>query len=82
MKYRQVTMLKKTTTGHITQTSYIPDQYAKLGKVVKLLKDETWEDGWEVIQRSDTAVDDAPDYRKAIRSHRKNTGDSMKKEVE
>lgn len=82
MKYRQVTMLKKITTGHITQTSYIPDQYAKLGKVVKLLIDDVWDDGWKITQVSDTDVDEAPDYRKAIRSHRKNTGDSMKKEVE
>lgn len=61
-------------------TSFIPQAFAKVGRVLKL-QDETglWVDGW-VVERVDSEALDSdalPDYRKAIRKHRQATGDSQ-----
>jgi len=41
----QCTMKK----GNRVQTSWIPEKYAKKGKILKLKDDDEWTDGWEVI---------------------------------
>lgn len=54
-------------------------QFAKLGKMLRLKDDsERWVDGWIVECVGDVIVEveSVPDYRKAIRNHRKSTGDS------
>jgi len=80
VKYVQSTMRRSIATGCLRTTSYIPQRFAKVGGVVKL-KDENglWVDGWVVERTSDTAVEvsDVLDLHKAIRSHRKATGDSL-----
>jgi hypothetical protein len=79
MKYVQCEMLRVIDGGAVRTTSYIPQQFAKLGKTLKLKDDnDEWSDGWVVHCVGDTVVegDSVPDYRKAIRSHRKQTGDS------
>lgn len=43
-------------------------------------KDGKWDDGWMVDHVSDP-VDEPPDSRAAIRSHRKRTGDSSPKKA-
>ncbi len=30
------------------QTSWIPEEFAKLGKYIKVKEDGKWEDGWQV----------------------------------
>ena len=80
VKYVQCALKRAIGSGSVQTTSYIPVQLAKLGSVLKL-KDELdrWVDGWVVEFVGDLVVDaaDAPDYRKAIRNHRKLTGDSQ-----
>lgn len=64
------------------EISYIPSKYAIKGKILKIEIDGVWEDGWnvtEVYKNSET--DEPPDWRKSIRSHRDNTGDSLPKNV-
>ncbi|MCW8133634.1 MAG: hypothetical protein KIS92_25035 [Planctomycetota bacterium] len=48
---RQCTMLRKTKSGTSESVGWIPEQFAKLGKPLKL-KDEDgqWVDGWVVTQ--------------------------------
>lgn len=50
-KYRQCDLRKKTATGEIRQISYIPVEYAVVGKFLKLRspEDGEWTNGWKVF---------------------------------
>ena len=76
--YRQCKMQKNNSF----QVSWIPEQFARKGKVIKLLEDSGWDDGWIVIEVGPYrhSEKDLPDSHDEIKSHRKNTGDSMPKE--
>jgi hypothetical protein len=79
-KYKQCCLKKKTETGSVQTVSWIPEKFANVGGVVKLKKDDdTWDDGYVVMSASEEAVDEPPDYRKALRQHKKRTGDSLPK---
>lgn len=64
---------------NVMQTCYIPEKFAKLGEILKIKTNGVWKDGWEVTEVG-TSIAGIPDIRKSIRGHRKNTGDSIKKE--
>jgi len=50
MKYRQCLLRRKTETGHET-TSWIPESFCIVNKVLKLKNDDgKWTNGWIVIQ--------------------------------
>lgn len=76
-KYKQCTLKLGTTQ----QVVWIPSKFAKVGHFLQIKKDEEWVDGWEVLQVSETEVEEKllPDSHKAIKHHRKKTGDSMRK---
>ena len=80
--YRQCHLVRPTKTGKMEQTSYIPEPYCVLGKVLKL-RDENgeWENGWIVERASNhkRLDEELPDPHKEIKEHRKATGDSMRK---
>lgn len=84
IKYVQCSMKRTVLHGHVRTTSYLPQRFAKVGRVVKLRNDadDEWTDGWVVEFVGSTIVDESrvPDYRKAIRSHRKLTGDSLRRD--
>jgi hypothetical protein len=46
--YRQCRLVKKIRNGESIQTSYIPAEFATLGRVVKIREGDTWDNGWEV----------------------------------
>ena len=75
---RLVKRVNATTTRE--QMAYIPTRYAKENNVIKI-KDANgvWEDGWRVLFIYHT-IDDVVSARQSIKKHRKNTGDSLKKE--
>ncbi len=77
-KYRQC-VLQRQLTSETATTSFIPEKFANVGEVLKL-KDSNgnWTDGW-VVKSAGQLVDEPPDFRKAIKSHRKRTGDSLPK---
>jgi hypothetical protein len=81
--FRQCRLVKKIERGTQHQTTWIPEPFACVGKILKL-KDANgqWEDGWQVEQASQTrlAEDMLFDSHQGIRSHRKATGDSLPKE--
>ncbi len=79
--FRQCRLKKLTEKGYLEQTSYIPEPFCVVGKIIKLRSENIWVDGWQVIEASDVRVEDSdlPDLHKEIRGHRKNTGDSMEK---
>lgn len=86
VKYRQCKLVKRTKEGRIETTSYIPEEYAIVGKILKLKDDTTplksilgWTGGWEVMSVGEL-IDEPPYSDGMIRSHRKRTGDSMRKE--
>jgi hypothetical protein len=61
-RYRQCKLRK----GNSFQTSWLPDCFAKLGKVLRLRdQDKKWDDGWVVIEVGQVqteweALDDIP----------------------
>jgi hypothetical protein len=76
-KYTQCLLQK----GEAYQTSWIPSKFAVVGMVLKIKDDaDRWVNGW-VVQAAYSEVEDEdlPDYRRAIRNHRKRTGDSLPK---
>jgi len=46
--YRQCRLVKKIRDGEAIQTSYIPAEFAKEGRVVKIREDGGWDDGWVI----------------------------------
>jgi hypothetical protein len=48
--YRQCVLIKNIENSYLETTSYIPEPFCKVGRILKL-KDEdgTWDDGWKVI---------------------------------
>jgi hypothetical protein len=72
-------MYRKNLDGSTThRTSWIPAKFAKVGSPLKLKDDNVWTNGWIVEWAG--ATDEIPDEpRKAIREHRKRTGDSLPK---
>lgn len=44
-----IRLVKKTREGETIQTSYIPAEFAKVGRVVKIRQDDgAWDDGWVI----------------------------------
>lgn len=50
VNYTQCRLKKKTEAGSMHQMSWIPTEFAKVGKVIKLRDEDTdvWDDGWVV----------------------------------
>ena len=81
--YRQCVLEKVDGKATLKTVSYIPEKFAIVGKTLKLKSDDdVWEDGWVVMAAGDkTSEDLVPDTHKAIKVHRKATGDSSKKTI-
>jgi hypothetical protein len=67
---------KTGENSSVEQIAYIPEQYAKQGEYVKIKEGMIWTDGWQVMSVGHS-TENPPDWRKAIRGHRNNTGDSL-----
>lgn len=78
--FNQCWMEKRIEGGLAHTTSWIPEQFAKVGKTLKLRQNGVWEDGWKVkmvgARLSEEYLPDAHDDIKALR---KATGDSLPK---
>ena len=61
------------------QTSFIPEKFAHAGETLQLKQDGQWEDGWVVVHCYTKRIN-VPYVQKAIREHRKRTGDSLPKQ--
>lgn len=83
--YKQCALARKIPTGTEYQVAWIPSKYAIKDQTIKIRYDMAlgaygWEDGWVVLDVGDEIdSDDVPDHHKAVRMHRKNTGDSLRK---
>lgn len=60
------------------QVAWIPQRYAQLHNVLKILTNGIWQDGW-IVESVGAYADTPPDIGKAIRGHRDHTGDSLPK---
>lgn len=80
-KYKHCGIVKKVESGILKQMVWIPSKYAVLGEVIKIRENDEWIDGWVVKQVSiqELMESELPDFRKSVRVHRNNTGDSLKK---
>lgn len=64
--------------GSVQQTSFIPSKFARIGKCIKLKNEDGWDNGWIVAEIGQTISEkDVPNSHKAIKDHRKRTGDSF-----
>lgn len=83
MEYFNQCKLEKKLEGGATATqmTFIPNKYAHMHKVLKLKQDDdTWEDGWKVIFVGPKVEEHlVPDIHDSIKTHRKRTGDSLRK---
>lgn len=79
--YRQCRLEKKVEGGSKQQVSYIPDQFAVVGKVLKLRdSDKNWEDGWVVLGAGGKRAEhELPDFHELIKGHLRATGDTEPK---
>ena len=61
---------------------WIPEKFAIEGKILKIKIEENWENGWLVKEVYETRIKEKEilDSHKKIKSHKKKTGDSDKKE--
>lgn len=81
-RYKQCKLVKteKAEGRSHVRVSWIPEKFAVVGKVLKLKENDVWIDGFVVEFAGEDAIDEPPDMNKAIRGHRKATGDSLPKE--
>lgn len=80
--YRHCRLEKKNADSSQSCHTYLPDSFAKVGKVVKLKDDNgTWDNGWVVKEASENRLADSnvPDYHNLIKRHRQATGDALPK---
>jgi hypothetical protein len=50
---KQCNMTKETENGVSNTVSWIPEEYAKVGRILKLKNDDdVWVDGWKVVSAS------------------------------
>jgi len=84
LHFRQCHLERPITGGKLHQTTWLPEQFARLGQMLRLREKDVWMDGWQVTQVSDVRFAESllPDAHEAIKSHRAATGDSMKRSVD
>jgi hypothetical protein len=74
--YKQCKLIRNNTEC----TSWIPEQFAVVGKGLKLKDGQNWINGWVVKEvYSRLAENQLPNFNKDVRIHRKKTGDSLPK---
>jgi hypothetical protein len=76
-------MKKASKEAAWEQTSWIPEEFAVVGKVLKLKNaDGIWDNGWIVQTAGQNRVAEnmLPDYHSEIKGHRKATGDALPKQ--
>ncbi|QEL20078.1 hypothetical protein [Limnoglobus roseus] len=77
--YRQCRLVKDMGQSQCVQVSWIPDQFAELGRTLKLRdEDKNWENGWVVrgVGRNRLAAADVPDFHELSKAHLRATGDA------
>lgn len=79
--YKQCRLEKKIDGGSLIQVSFIPEQFAVKGKVLKLRENGEWVNGWKVVgagtNRYETS--ELPDFHQVSKAHLRATGDSLPK---
>lgn len=75
--YRQCLLSKQ----QLEQTSWIPEQYAIKGKILKIKDNGVWVNGWIVGNVGERRIKEwlLPNPRLEVKQHRKATGDSLPK---
>ncbi len=76
MIYTQCSLQKDNRS----QVAWIPKKFATVDAILRIKQGEDWEDGWKVMKTHQT-VEEPCHYTKAVRVHRKRTGDSEPKQT-
>jgi hypothetical protein len=79
--YRQCQLVRPHGRGEMRQTSWIPEAFAVVGKVLRLREADDWQDGWVVsaVGPFRRAFEELPDPHGDIKRHRRATGDALPK---
>lgn len=84
MIYYKQCMLQRSLGDKIGKTIvWIPEKFAIENKYLKIKKGENWENGWlvkKVYDDNRVKEKEILDSHKVTKSHKKKTGDSLKKE--
>lgn len=82
MYFRHCKLVKQRNAATSERYSWLPEQFAVVNKTLKLRDDNgNWDNGWVVVEASSNKLEESqvPDYHNLIKSHRKATGDALKK---
>ena len=75
--FRSCRLERKEGRARIQLTSFIPARFARVGRELSLRSsDGRWTSGWKVILAG-RMIHEPPDVHRAIRSHRRATGDDL-----
>lgn len=77
--YRQCRLVKQVGASQCVQVSWIPDPFARVGRVLRLRDaDKVWDNGWVVQTAGSTrfAEADVPDFHEISKAHLRATGDA------
>ena len=77
--YPQCLLVKRTPPAQFQQMSWIRDQFAVVGKALKLrAQDGSWDNGWVVNEASHNrlSVDQVPDFHELSKAQHRATGDA------
>lgn len=77
-RFKSCTLVREVEGGVSSLVSLIPEKYARKGRNLELCNDGNWT-SWMVLSASESVVEDPVDPRILIKSHRRATGDSMKR---
>jgi len=78
-EFKSCTLVRIYEDGEVgSYTCLLPLKFAKEGKKLQIVDDNEWID-WMVLKVSENIVTNPVDPRVLIKSHRKATGDSMKR---
>ncbi|MFK7767286.1 MAG: hypothetical protein AB8B55_08700 [Mariniblastus sp.] len=80
--YRQCGLRRELGNDRSAQmVSYLPIQFAKPHQIVRLKNaNDQWEDGWKVVSVGQSVdTEGLPNSHQQIKSHRKRTGDSLRR---
>lgn len=81
--YRQCSLSRTQGAVRELAVTWLPERYAVLGDVLRLLTPTGWEDGYlvDVVGEEPRDLSGIPDAPRVFRRHKRGTGDSLGRET-
>ncbi len=76
MNYSQCKLEREFSCGTVTMVTWLPSQFASVGRSLRLKEAGIWEDGWVVREVWQTLPEEQlPDSHAERKAHKRATGD-------